>query len=619
MKININLIIMTFLAFFSLSFSKEMSVAFFNLKSNGLSEDKSNELSERFLSELYKTKGFKIITTKELWNLLQKEGVQKTTKFEDFDVNERSINSLEESNLVKFLAHSSMLLNIEAIIMGTLSMTDSNLYVSIKLIKSNDGQVITIANKECNPFNKDSLSQALMIVANEIAEPTGVLVYKELIEKDDFKKADVIITGFGRRNEEGFFNYDTSQGIWTVLVGGQLPVLKGTLWFNEVKWKTEYVYKNNVKYNNIQYYDENNILTSTISSYKDSNCVLNKQDQCYFGNGNIANKEEYRNGYLNNAVWLNTEGDTISFFNKDSSKYKFMNKYNTDTTYSKSGYGRVFYKDSDSGEMKNTDNYYKCYCCAVTRRDECWWTMRYESFRELILHGLFTSYYPNGAIKDSGLFVYGKKNGKWIAHYNNGKIKSITNWKNAIEDGDQIYYWENGNKRLKYYIKKGNKDGVEEEYYENGNKNSIIFRKNGEIEKPYYVFREDGKKAFYYSIYNGIKNGIDTAFYSFIESDWGSLNALYYLKNDEQIMERSFDINRDYSKCDVRICRFLNNIKDTIITNLRVKFQNGKYTRYKINLKTGDEKLIDNNDTLNKDDFKILLEAIEYNKKNYIK
>ena len=52
----------------------------------------------------------------------------------------KDINSLEESNLVKFLAHTSMLLNIEAIIMGTLSMTDSNLYMSAKLIKANDGR-----------------------------------------------------------------------------------------------------------------------------------------------------------------------------------------------------------------------------------------------------------------------------------------------------------------------------------------------------------------------------------------------------------------------------------------------------------------------------------------------
>jgi hypothetical protein len=191
-----------------------MRVAFFDLKGTGLSGEKSKEISDRFLTELYKTKGFKIITTKELWNLLQNEGVQKAAKFEDFDVNERSINSLEESNLVKFLAHTSMLLNIEAIIMGNLSMTDSNLYMSAKLIKANDGQVIAMASKECNPSNKDSLSHALMIVANEIAEPTGVLVFKEIIEKNDAGMVLDVIKGFGQRNKENEFHYDIGQGVW---------------------------------------------------------------------------------------------------------------------------------------------------------------------------------------------------------------------------------------------------------------------------------------------------------------------------------------------------------------------------------------------------------------------
>ena len=223
-----------------------MSVAFFDLKGTGLPEEKSKEISDRFLTELYKTKGFKIITTKELWNLLQNEGVQKAAKFEDFDVNERSINSLEESNLVKFLAHTSMLLNIEAIIMGTLSMTDSNLYMSAKLIKANDGQVIAMASKECNPSNKDSLSHALMIVANEIAEPTGVLVYKEKLGTDNFGKIQNIIKGYGR-NQNGIFNFDTSKGIWEfyaslmpdLMTDKEINKYEESPQINVVKWKTD--------------------------------------------------------------------------------------------------------------------------------------------------------------------------------------------------------------------------------------------------------------------------------------------------------------------------------------------------------------------------------------------
>ena len=139
-----------------------------------------------------------------------------------------------------------MLLNIEAIIMGTLSMTDSNLYMSAKLIKANDGQVIAMASKECNPSNKDSFSHALMIVANEIAEPTGVLVYKEKLGTDNFGKIQNIIKGYGR-NQNGIFNFDTSKGIWEfyaslmpdLMTDKEINKYEESPQINVVKWKTD--------------------------------------------------------------------------------------------------------------------------------------------------------------------------------------------------------------------------------------------------------------------------------------------------------------------------------------------------------------------------------------------
>jgi antitoxin component YwqK of YwqJK toxin-antitoxin module len=607
---------MAFMLIHDLSFSKEMSVAFFDLKGTGISAEKSKELSDRFLTELYKTKGFKIITTKELWDLLQKEGVQKASKFEDFDVNERSINSLEESNLLKFLAHTSMLLNIEAIIMGTLSMTDSNLYISIKLIKANDGQVILMANKEFNPSNKDSLNQALMIVANEIAEPTGVLIYKEQMVQNDIGNISTIIKGYGSKNKDDLFVYDTCKGVWKF--DAEFKNDTNPFKINIFKWNIEYV--NNEKKNEFitKCYDKNNnLLVSLNFKHVLSETVLDGQIHIYFPNGSMSFSGTYKSGNLDNGVWFNKDGDTTATFNNDIGKYKNMSIYNTDTAYalSKICYGKIMFIDADT--TNKFDYKRKCYCYAISLKNEYGFFMnKYESFRDIILHGLFTSFFPNGAKKDSGLVIYDKMNGKWIERYNNGKISKITNWKNGIEDGEQTFLWENGNKRLKYFVKNGNKHGIEESYHENGNREAVIYRKNGEIEKPYYIYRADGAKEFYMSIYNGLQNGIDSCFHS-IFSEWsGGIQALYYWKNNEQYMTRNFYIKNDFSKCDEHICRYLNNINDTIFTNLRIKYQNGKYSKYKIDLKSREENLIDDNDTLNKEDFKILMKAIEYKKAN---
>ena len=495
-----------------ISFPNEMSVAFFDLKGTGLPEEKSKEISDRFLTELYKTKGFKIITTKELWNLLQNEGVQKAAKFEDFDVNERSINSLEESNLVKFLAHTSMLLNIEAIIMGNLSMMDSNLYMSAKLIKANDGQVITIASKECNPSNKDSLNHALMIVANEIAEPMGALVYKEQINKNDVGKAHEIIKGFGRRNKEGIFKYDKSEGLWSFSLEGAVdsssPV---TVNFN--KYKIECPNKENKKDLVIKCYDNNDLLE--IVNVKDTSLegkyLFDGQMSLFFQNGSTSFTGLFKNGYLNNAVWFDECGDTMASFISDMGKFKNMNIYNTDTTYaqSKISYGKIMYKKyaEETGEnnnnpwkesyCRNNSGYEsKCFCYAIVKRnDNDLIANNYQSFQDLLKHGLFISFYPNGVKKDSAFYVYGKLNGKWVQRHDDGKLQKVSNWKNGVEDGEQIEYWENGKIHTRCFVKNGVLNGDKKEYLKNGKlftTEKFINGKSEDIVRLERYFQEGG-------------------------------------------------------------------------------------------------------------------------------
>jgi antitoxin component YwqK of YwqJK toxin-antitoxin module len=640
MRIHTNL--MTSLLIYGLSFSNEMSVGFFNLKGNGLSDDKRIELSDRLLVELHKTKAFKIITTKELWDLLQKENVQKASKIEDFDINERSLNTIEESNLIKYLQHTSMLLNIETIILGTFSTADSNLYISIKLIKARDGQVITMANKECNLSNRDSLNRALMVVANEIAEPTGVLVYKEQVEHIyQGKGGNIITSGYGRRNKVGIFNFDKSEGgEWTSASEG-INLFPTPLGVNNCsKYKIECINKD--KRNELIYEcynNKNNLLE--IANIKDTSWVLidnqmapyadkgndylfDGQMELYFPNGAISLKGLYKNGYLSNAVWFNECGDTIASYLSDIRKYKKMTMYYTDTIYaqSKISFGRLIYNNYSEEEgndsiltlrksycENNSEYEYKCFCDVIVKINAPI-DYNYQVYRNLLKHGLYTSFYPSGIIKDSALFVYGKIKGKLVKRYNNGKLEEISNWKNGIEDGEHIEYWENGNIRNKHYVNNGIFNGENIHYWENGKLASIVKIKNGVIEKPYYEYYEDGSKIHYVSVFNGILIGMDTSF-----GDKGnSISGLTYWENNEVIRNYNIFINHDFTCCELLKFEYHNSSHDTSSVRFRIDFKNGK-NKYFTQWKNKDEIQIEDISTY-QDDFQILLGSIDYKKRH---
>lgn len=48
-----------------------------------------------------------------------------------------------------------------------------------------------------------------------------------------------------------------------------------------------------------------------------------------------------------------------------------------------------------------------------------------------VLNGVWSTYYPNGAIKMEGVYENGKKVGEWICYYESGSIESIVNYSDA--------------------------------------------------------------------------------------------------------------------------------------------------------------------------------------------
>lgn len=53
----------------------------------------------------------------------------------------------------------------------------------------------------------------------------------------------------------------------------------------------------------------------------------------------------------------------------------------------------------------------------------------------ILLNGLYTSFYLNNDLKETGKFVYGLKNGKWIKWYEKGIISETAEWKDGKLNG----------------------------------------------------------------------------------------------------------------------------------------------------------------------------------------
>ena len=58
-----------------------------------------------------------------------------------------------------------------------------------------------------------------------------------------------------------------------------------------------------------------------------------------------------------------------------------------------------------------------------------------NGFDGRLLNGKYKVFYPNGNLKENGLFSMGLKIGKWKEWYPNGQLKSIVQWKNSRKNG----------------------------------------------------------------------------------------------------------------------------------------------------------------------------------------
>ena len=74
--------------------------------------------------------------------------------------------------------------------------------------------------------------------------------------------------------------------------------------------------------------------------------------------------------------------------------------------------------------------------------------------------GDYVDKYPNGIIKFTGFYRFGKRHGQWISFYDNGNKWSECFYDNDKRNGQSIVYFPNGNIQYTGWYKKDLKDSI---------------------------------------------------------------------------------------------------------------------------------------------------------------
>lgn len=81
-------------------------------------------------------------------------------------------------------------------------------------------------------------------------------------------------------------------------------------------------------------------------------------------------------------------------------------------------------------------------------------------FTECVHHGLYMNYYPNGSVKDSGLYHNGLREGIWVEWINNGTMRSTGVYHRGYKQDSWKYYTALGKMiGVKMYNKRGREIG----------------------------------------------------------------------------------------------------------------------------------------------------------------
>jgi len=76
------------------------------------------------------------------------------------------------------------------------------------------------------------------------------------------------------------------------------------------------------------------------------------------------------------------------------------------------------------------------------------------TFKNNIPQGAYTEYWPNGKIKEKGMFEMGLKEGEWLNYFSDGKQMAARNYARGWMDGEQNFWYQNKKKYMTFTYSK---------------------------------------------------------------------------------------------------------------------------------------------------------------------
>ncbi len=119
--------------------------------------------------------------------------------------------------------------------------------------------------------------------------------------------------------------------------------------------------------------------------------------------------------------------------------------------------------------------------------------------------GLWQFFFENGSLNMKGEIYGNRKEGDWIYYYENRQLKAEGAYKNDLKSGNWIYYNEDGTIKAKANFT--NDKGVYKEYYANGKLKASGLNAFGKSDSTWTYYYEDGTIKGKGNYKDGLKSG----------------------------------------------------------------------------------------------------------------
>ena len=184
------------------------------------------------------------------------------------------------------------------------------------------------------------------------------------------------------------------------------------------------------------------------------------------------------------------------------------------------GDGRYYCQEIKSkkpleGNMRMIDGYTSQYTEAVFKKgipNGSWKVVKNNSlsaeytYKEGVLHGDYTEYYPDGSKKSARHFVNGKAEGEFVEYAFDGTIESEVNYRNGVQHGPEIRYDRDGSIRSSVTFAEGKETGAKKQLFSDYELTANY--RNGKYDGDYSEIYTNGNLKVTGNYIDGKKNGL---------------------------------------------------------------------------------------------------------------